>query len=97
MLAACAAALLLADGAGAQSRRPAPRACSAEIGAAAARALASDCRESRPMTPALCRPETPCDALREMIAEACRTPGAETRPACRDQEDDEEDDDDEGE
>lgn len=73
-------------------RRP-PRACAAEIGRAEARRLAQECLEARPAAPALCRPETPCDGLREMIAEACRAPGSEAKEACRALDPDDDDDD----
>lgn len=78
----------------AAAKRKAPKACSSEIGIAAARSLVRDCRDANPAAPALCRPETPCEALREMIADACRVPGAEARPVCRDHLDEDEDDDD---
>lgn len=76
-------------------RRP-PRACATEIGAKAAQELTRECREASPAAPALCRPETPCEAMRDMIAEGCRAPGSEIRSVCRDRDqDDDEDEDDE--
>lgn len=74
-------------------REESPRTCRAELGAAQARSLVRDCLDSAPATPALCRLETPCEAMREMIAEACRVQG-EDKPVCRalgeDDEDEEE-------
>ena len=89
-----AVVVVLASPALAQRRAP-PRACPAELGARAARDLVRDCREANLAAPALCRPETPCEAMREMIAEGCRAPGTEDKPVCRnlDSEDDEDEDD----
>lgn len=75
------------------ARRSEVPACSRELGAKAAERLVRDCREAAPMTPALCRPDVPCEALRELIAEACRMPGAEARSACADASDDDGDED----
>lgn len=76
----------------AQSRPP--RACAVEIGRAPAQALVRDCREASPSAPALCRPETACETMREMIAEGCGNPGMQDKPVCRDLDTDDEDDDD---
>jgi hypothetical protein len=90
------ALLALISGIGqADAQRRLPRSCAAEIGASEARRLARDCRESDPETPALCRPDTTCEAMREMIREACRAPGSSAKPVCRDGDDEEGDDDDE--
>ncbi|HMO29681.1 hypothetical protein [Enterovirga sp.] len=89
------AALLAAAGLWAIGAVPAGagpmRTCRAELGAAEARSLVRDCLDSAPATPALCRLETPCEAMREMIAEACRVQG-EDKPVCRALREDDEDD-----
>ena len=83
--------LLAADPAFARKREM--PACAREIGVRAAERLVRDCREAAPMTPALCRSDIPCEALRELIAEACRMPGAEVKSACADAPDDGDDED----
>lgn len=92
-VAALAVALGLAPPAEAQ--RPAGRSCVAQIGRGPAEALVRDCLSVDPAAPAFCRPQTPCAAMREMIAEACRLPGAELKPACADLDEDDDDDGDE--
>lgn len=91
------AVIVLGEGAYAKARPP--KTCLAEIGAREARALVRDCLEADPATPAICRIETPCDGLRQMITEACRVRPSDKLVcrARRENDDDEEDDEDENE
>lgn len=90
-----AAIAALIAGAAAARAADAAKTCRSELGPSAAAALVRDCRDVDPVTPALCRPETPCKAMREMIATACRSPTEAARAACRQHREDEDEDEDE--
>lgn len=89
-----AALALVGAGDAAFARKQPPKACKAELGEREAQALVRDCLEADPAAPALCRVETPCEGLREMIAEACRVRPTD-KTICRAHRDNDEDEDDE--